>query len=50
MGNRLRSLPDTLGGLRDVRLMDNEVTALPPSIGELRRLRHLDLRGCPVLT
>ncbi|MBP5896592.1 hypothetical protein F3K35_43200 [Streptomyces sp. LBUM 1481] len=47
MLNRLATLPDTIGRLRNLRelwLRGNVLESLPPSVADLRELRHLDLR------
>jgi small GTP-binding protein len=47
-GNRLRTLPDSIGRLRNLRVLDlshNRLTALPESLGRCQRLEHLALHG-----
>jgi hypothetical protein len=50
--NRLTTLPDSIGELRDLRQLDlrgNPLTTLPSSLFDLPRLDKLDLRWVPAL-
>ena len=49
----LRALPDTLGGLSQVKTFNmkecSSLEALPPGVGELGSLQELSLGGCSAL-